>query len=127
SREGKGSLAGELIRLLEAEDEGVRFMAAASLHKLTGIDRRFHFAEGEKRQAIVAEWHRWYEAETGEPVPELKPEEPAEEGAVEDEAAEPAEGEQASEGAESPGPAAERGAAGAPDAGPEEFPLPDMK
>jgi len=102
AREGKVSLAGELIRLLEAEDEGVRFMAAASLHRLTGIDRGFHFAKGEKRRAIVAEWRRWYETETGKPAPELKPEEPAEEGAVEDEAAETAEDAQASEGAESP-------------------------
>jgi len=127
AREGKGSLAGELIRLLEDEDEGVRFMAAASLHKLTGIDRGFHFAEAEKRQAIVAEWHRWYEAETGEPVPELKQDAPAEEGAEEDEAAEPATDAQASGDAEAPGTAAERDGTGSPDAGPEEFPRPDMK
>jgi len=100
TREGKASMTGELIRLLDAEDEGVRFMAATSLHKLTGIDRGFHFAEGEKRKAIVAEWHRWYEAETGQPVPELEPEPPADEKAekgedkvdadVEDQATKPA-------------------------------------
>ncbi len=74
ARENKTSMTGELIRLLDAEDEGVRFMAAVALHKVTGIDRGIHFAEGEPRKTLVAEWHRWYEAETGEPVPEAPPE-----------------------------------------------------
>ena len=74
AREGRASLTGDLIRLLEAEDQGVRFMAAAALHKLTDIDRGFHFAEGNKRKAIVAEWRRWYETETGHPVPDWEPE-----------------------------------------------------
>jgi len=86
TREGKTSMTGDLIRILEAEDEGVRFMAAASLHRLTGIDRGIHFAEGEKRDAILAEWRRWYEAETGEPVPEWEVEPPHQEDAGEAEA-----------------------------------------
>jgi len=48
---------------------------------LTGIDRGIHFAEGEKRDAILAEWRRWYEAETGEPVPEWEVEPPHQEDA----------------------------------------------
>jgi len=76
ARENKASMNGDLIRLLEAEDEGVRFMAAVALHKVTGIDRGIQFAEGEKRQAIVAEWHAWYKAETGESVPDFQLEAP---------------------------------------------------
>ena len=42
------SMAGELVNLLESQDEGVRFMAAAGLHKLTGRDPGFHFADAER-------------------------------------------------------------------------------
>mgnify|MGYP006292842071 CR=1 FL=1 len=94
ARENKTSMTGDLIRLLDAEDEGVRFMAAAALHKVTGIDRGIHFAEGEKRKAVVAEWHRWYETETGDPVPELPPE-PADDEKATDEDAEGRPAEQA--------------------------------
>ena len=73
AREGDASMAGYLIRLLESEDESVRFMAAAALHRLTGIDRGFHFADADRRRAIVAEWHRWWEETAGEPVPTLEP------------------------------------------------------
>jgi len=110
-RQRDASLAGELVRLLESEDEGVRFMAAAGLHRLTGIDRGFHFAGPERRQAIIAEWRRWWETESGEPAPEVKP-------------SEPGKAEQASEGAEAPSPA---DGTGAPDAGPKELPLPKIK
>jgi hypothetical protein len=79
AREGKPSMAGELIRLLDAEDEGVRFMAAAGLHKLTDIDRGIHFTEGEERRAIIQQWRRWYEDKFGEPMPEAAPEPPPEE------------------------------------------------
>jgi len=58
------SMAGELVNLLESQDEGVRFMAAAGLHKLTGRDPGFHFADAEKRQAIVAEWRAWWAKES---------------------------------------------------------------
>jgi len=89
AREGRASLTGDLIRLLEAEDQGVRFMAAAALHKLTDIDRGFHFARGEKRQAVLTEWHQWYEAETGHPVPDWQPESLPEEDGGEAEAQPP--------------------------------------
>jgi len=79
-RQHDTSMVGELIRLLDSRDEGVRFMAATALHQLTDIDRGFHFAGPEKRKAIVAEWHDWYKAETGDEVPELpEPEEKDEE------------------------------------------------
>jgi len=63
------SMIGELINLLESEDEGVRFMAATGLHKLTGTDRGFHFANQEKRKQIVAEWRSWWQAAGGGPAP----------------------------------------------------------
>ena len=64
-RDGDASMTGELIDLLESEDEGVRFMAATGLHKLTGTDRGFHFAKPEERQKIVVEWRRWWQAASG--------------------------------------------------------------
>ena len=64
ARAGDRTLAGELINLLESEDEGVRFMAASALHKLTGKDLGFHFANTPAERArIVAEWRAWWEAE----------------------------------------------------------------
>jgi len=68
-RENDATMAGELIDLLESEDEGVRFMAATGLHKLTGTDRGFHFANQEKRKQIVAEWRSWWQAAGGAPAP----------------------------------------------------------
>ena len=68
-RENDATMAGELIDLLESEDEGVRFMAATGLHKLTGTDRGFHFAKEEKRKQIVAEWRSWWQAAGGGPAP----------------------------------------------------------
>ncbi|MFO8012608.1 MAG: hypothetical protein R6X20_04790, partial [Phycisphaerae bacterium] len=76
AREKKTSMTDDLIRLLDSEDEGVRFMAATALHRVTGIDRGFHFADEDERKAIIEAWHRWYEDETGHPVPELEPEPP---------------------------------------------------
>jgi len=64
------TLAGELIELLESEDEGVRFMAAAALHKLTHTDRGFHFATPEEREKIVAAWRTWWEAAPGGSPPD---------------------------------------------------------
>jgi len=90
-RRGDGSMVGNLIRLLDSDDEGVRFMAATALHQLTGVDRGFHFAGPEKRQVIVAEWHDWYKTETGNDVPELpKPEAQASDDEALDPAGEPA-------------------------------------
>jgi len=85
-RERDATLAGELIDLLESEDEGVRFMAAAALHKLTGTNRGFHFATPEERKKIVAAWRAWWSA-AGGPAPAG-----ATEGAEPDEATEKAEG-----------------------------------
>ena len=67
-RANDATLAGELIELLESEDEGVRFMAATGLHKLTGTDRGFHFATPEEREKIVAGWRAWWSA-AGGPMP----------------------------------------------------------
>lgn len=79
-REGDRSMTGELIKLLDAEDEGVRFMAASGLHQLTGRTTTFHFAKPEERQRIIAEWRRWWEQESGESLtpPEPVPPGPAE-------------------------------------------------
>ena len=64
ARSGDRTMAGELINLLESEDEGVRFMAASALHKLTGKDLGFHFANTPAERArIVAEWRAWWEEE----------------------------------------------------------------
>lgn len=63
-RSGDKSLAGELIALLEAEDEAVRFVAAAGLRRLTGQDFRFHFAStDEERAAVVRRYRQWWETE----------------------------------------------------------------
>ena len=52
----------ELINLLESEDEGVRFLAASALHKLTGKDLGFHFANTpEERARIIGQWRAWWE------------------------------------------------------------------
>ena len=64
ARSGDRTMAGELVNLLESEDEGVRFMAASALHKLTGKDLGFHFANTPAERArIVAEWRAWWEDE----------------------------------------------------------------
>jgi len=81
------TMAGELITLLESEDEGVRFMAASALHKLTGKDLGFHFANTlAERARIVAEWRAWWKDEgraaCGAPATEPAPppgKEPSEE------------------------------------------------
>jgi hypothetical protein len=63
-RAGDRTFVPELIDLLESEDEGVRFMAASALHKLTGKDLGFHFANTPAERArIVAEWRTWWEDE----------------------------------------------------------------
>lgn len=67
-REGDRSMAGELIELLKSDDEGVRFMAAAGLHQLTGRQTNFHFAKEDERQRIIAEWLQWWQAEGGRPA-----------------------------------------------------------
>jgi len=68
-RQGDRSMTDEMIRLLGSDDEGVRFMAATALHRLTGIDRGFHFAGPDRRTEIIAEWKAWWEAENGKPFP----------------------------------------------------------
>lgn len=83
-RANDATLAGELIELLESEDEGVRFMAATGLHKLTGTNRGFHFATPEERKKIIAAWRAWWSA-AGGPTPagakdDAEPKEGAEKG-----------------------------------------------
>ncbi len=82
AREGDRSMTGELIRLLDSDDEAVRFMAASALHKMTGRETNFHFAKPEERQRIVAEWRQWWEKESGESLapPEEKKTAAASEG-----------------------------------------------
>jgi hypothetical protein len=61
---GDKSMAGELINLLDSEDEGVRFMAAVGLHRLTGKGSGIIFiTEPGKRAACVREWREWWQAE----------------------------------------------------------------
>jgi hypothetical protein len=63
-RSGDKTLAGELIGLLDAQDEGVRFMALAGLHRLT--DKNFGpvFTEDvEKHAAAVRAWRQWWDRE----------------------------------------------------------------
>lgn len=63
ARAGDRSMVPELIGLLDAQDEGVRFMAAAGLHRLTGQDFGSHFARPEERQEVIAKWRRWWQAQ----------------------------------------------------------------
>jgi len=64
ARAGDRTFVPELLNLLESEDEGVRFLAASALHKLTGKNLGFHFANTpEERARIVAEWRAWWEEE----------------------------------------------------------------
>ena len=58
-----------LIELLESEDEGVRFMAAAALRRFTGDDKGFQFAKESDRPQIVAQWRRWWEVEGAKIAP----------------------------------------------------------
>jgi len=70
-RAGDRTLVPELINLLESEDEGVRFVAAAALHKLTGQNFGFHFATtAEERQQIIGRWRTWWEAQGESAAPE---------------------------------------------------------
>jgi len=87
TRQGDRSMTDEMIRLLGSDDEGVRFMAATALHKLTDIDRGFHFAGPERRTEIIAEWKAWWEAENGRPFPpDPEPPEPEETPAEDEDA-----------------------------------------
>jgi hypothetical protein len=64
ARANDRTMVGELFSLLESEDEGVRFMAAAALHQMTGKDFGFHRANGpEERAAVAAQWREWWERE----------------------------------------------------------------
>ena len=58
-RAGDRSMVPELINLLDAKDEGVRFMAAAGLHRLTGQDFNCRSDKPEDRQAFIAKWRKW--------------------------------------------------------------------
>lgn len=60
---GDRAMIPELINLLESEDEGVRFMAAAALRRMTGQDFGFQFAKQGERGPIIAKWRRWWEAQ----------------------------------------------------------------
>ena len=59
-RAGDRSMVPELINLLDAKDEGVRFMAAAGLHQLTGQDFNCRSDKAEDRQAVIAKWRKWW-------------------------------------------------------------------
>jgi HEAT repeat protein len=63
ARAGDRSMVPELIDLLDAQDEGVRFMAAAGLHQVTGQDFGSHFARRDERQAVIDKWRQWWEAQ----------------------------------------------------------------
>jgi len=60
-RAGDRSMVPELIDLLDAKDEGVRFMAATALHRLTGQDFGCHFATAEEREGVIIAWHQWWD------------------------------------------------------------------
>jgi hypothetical protein len=62
-RAGDKAAVGDMIDLLDSKDEGVRFMAAAGLHQLTGRSTRDHLRNEEERKATVAHWHRWWETQ----------------------------------------------------------------
>ena len=63
-RSGDKTLVVELIRLLDSDDEAVRFMAAAGLHRLTGHDVKSRgTARPEQRAKSIEEWGQWWEAE----------------------------------------------------------------
>ena len=65
---------GDLIDLLESDDEGVRFTASAALRRLTGQDFGMLFARTDEERAIgVARWRQWWRAQgptaAGGPAP----------------------------------------------------------
>jgi len=62
-RAGDRSMVPELIDLLDAQDEGVRFMAAAALHQLTGQNFGCHFARPEDQEDVITAWHQWWDAQ----------------------------------------------------------------
>ncbi|MCX5683886.1 MAG: HEAT repeat domain-containing protein [Planctomycetota bacterium] len=62
-RAGDRSMVPELIDLLDAKDEGVRFMAATGLHQLTGKDFGCHFATAEERQDVIIAWRQWWKTQ----------------------------------------------------------------
>jgi hypothetical protein len=59
-RSGDRSMVPELINLLDAKDEGVRFMAGTGLHQLTGKDFGCHFATAEEREDVIIAWRQWW-------------------------------------------------------------------
>lgn len=63
-RTGDRTHVPDLIDLLESGDEGVRFTAAAALHRLTGQDFGTQFARTDEERAIgVARWRQWWQAQ----------------------------------------------------------------
>jgi hypothetical protein len=60
-RAGDRSMVPEFINLLDAKDEGVRFMAATGLHQLTGQDFGCHFAKAEEREDVIIAWRQWWD------------------------------------------------------------------
>ncbi len=69
-RAGDRTMTPELITLLESEDEGVRFVAASALHKLSGRDFGFHRARTPaERQRIINQWRAWWQSESGAAAP----------------------------------------------------------
>lgn len=63
-RTGDRTYVPDLIDLLESGDEGVRFTAAAALHRLTGQDFGTQFARTDEERAIkVAQWRQWWRAQ----------------------------------------------------------------
>jgi hypothetical protein len=60
-RAGDRSMVPELINLLDAQDEGVSFMAAVGLHQLTGQDFDRRLTKAEDRAAVIAKWRQWWD------------------------------------------------------------------
>jgi len=60
-RAGDRSMVPELIDLLDAQDEGVSFMAAVGLHQLTGQDFDRRLTKAEDRAAVIAKWRQWWD------------------------------------------------------------------
>jgi len=82
ARDNDKTMVPELIDLMDSPDEGVRFVADAGLHRLTGKSfGRPCEKDPEKRAASVKQWRQWWETEgraaSGVPAPKNEVKTPA--------------------------------------------------
>ena len=81
AREGDRSAIGELIELLDSDDQAVRLMAIDALQRLTGQTYGFrHYDSMMQRRESIARWVQAYESGSIQPMtsgPPIAPAAPA--------------------------------------------------